>query len=446
MTAQQTARYPAPSAVLGRRLALATRGRDATAFFDGYAENPAVVAAALLLIARVARTRFFETPGMIAARSADPVVTTAETGLRFESFSACGGVYARLDVLHDGLDVRRSVPGVTNVDVNHELRSALSTLPSGDPLRITVGAEALVVSTLDGVIVEERVPLPDRWLRGFAETQVSARSTELAIELDAGRAAEFVATLPATSLARASAWAAITTSGALRLGSRPTAGSVGVSGPDRLNVLAPMMRFVSGMRGYAARSAAEGGAQAGWWVLDLPAARVTIGLSPEKARGFSGEGGVLRSLVDDRAAEDAQVVGGVLALDPRVDLQAMAARVGIPVHRVEPAITALAMSGQVGWDHTESAWFHRPLPFQADATVSFNPRLRGARAIVDGGSVVIDTDGTFRVRSGSVLYTGSIASDPARCTCPWFGKHRGSRGDCKHVLAARIAAHGGSAS
>ena len=26
------------------------------------------------------------------------------------------------------------------------------------------------------------------------------------------------------------------------------------------------------------------------------------------------------------------------------------------------------------------------------------------------------------------------------CTCPWWGKHQGTRGPCKHVLAARMAA------
>ena len=24
------------------------------------------------------------------------------------------------------------------------------------------------------------------------------------------------------------------------------------------------------------------------------------------------------------------------------------------------------------------------------------------------------------------------------CTCPWYGKHQGDRGPCKHVLAARL--------
>ena len=29
-----------------------------------------------------------------------------------------------------------------------------------------------------------------------------------------------------------------------------------------------------------------------------------------------------------------------------------------------------------------------------------------------------------------------------KCTCPWYGKHQGDRGPCKHVLAARIVVQG----
>ncbi len=44
-------------------------------FFDGFVEHADIVAAALLVVARVARTRFYTPPGMLAAilRSADPV-------------------------------------------------------------------------------------------------------------------------------------------------------------------------------------------------------------------------------------------------------------------------------------------------------------------------------------------------------------------------------------
>ena len=91
-------------------------GRTATGpaahpvFFDGFLGHPEQAAAALLAVAKVARTRFYTPPGMVAAilRAADPVVTSNGDRLRFESFSACCGVYARYDALPGSLDGTRA--------------------------------------------------------------------------------------------------------------------------------------------------------------------------------------------------------------------------------------------------------------------------------------------------------------------------------------------------
>lgn len=124
-------------------LALATSGGSTPEgeashpyFFSGFMERPDVVAAGLLAVARVARTRFYMPPGMVAlpgggltrVGALDPVVTSTEEGLRFESFSACCGVYARLDVDASALDASHRAVGVTNVDVNQPLRAALASL------------------------------------------------------------------------------------------------------------------------------------------------------------------------------------------------------------------------------------------------------------------------------------------------------------------------------
>ena len=91
-------------------LALATSGGSTPEgeaacpyFFSGFMERPDVVAAGLLAVARVARTRFYVPPGMVVAPGGgltrigmlDPVVTNTAEGLRFESFSVCCGVYAQ---------------------------------------------------------------------------------------------------------------------------------------------------------------------------------------------------------------------------------------------------------------------------------------------------------------------------------------------------------------
>ena len=42
--------------------------------------------------------------------------------------------------------------------------------------------------------------------------------------------------------------------------------------------------------------------------------------------------------------------------------------------------------------------------------------------------------------AGGVEYR--VRSDPGgwSCTCPWYGRHRGDRGPCKHVLAVQLMA------
>ena len=36
-----------------------------------------------------------------------------------------------------------------------------------------------------------------------------------------------------------------------------------------------------------------------------------------------------------------------------------------------------------------------------------------------------------------------ISDEDAKCSCPWYAKHQGERGPCKHVLAVQIVREGG---
>ena len=75
----------------------------------------------------------------------DPVVTASGDRLRFESFSACNGVYARFDLMPDGIDSGEVGFGTTNVDINPPLRAALASVPRGELLHLAVGSDELRV-------------------------------------------------------------------------------------------------------------------------------------------------------------------------------------------------------------------------------------------------------------------------------------------------------------
>lgn len=447
--------YRAPSLMTaddaGARLALATSGGTTVAgratnpvFFAGFVEHPEVVAQALLVVARVARTRFYVPPGTLAAilRAADPVVTSSPDGLRFESFSPCCGVYARLDVDAAALDATFTASGVTNVDVNPPLRQALARVHASEPLHLAVGSDSLRVSTLDAEIVEEKVALPQRWLKGFAETQMISAGLELRQVLDGAAVRQFVQALPRTSSTKTVMWAT-RTARSLRLASRPSPGAVCLAGPERLRLVEPLLRHATSLRAYGQATDTSSLPSASAWVLDLPGARLTIGLSPEKSRGFSGEGAVLHSLLGADVSDDADLVSALLSFDPRVDVGKLARDAALSPERVTGALNVLASSGQVGYDLGERAYFHRPLPVRADALEALHPRLVDAHKLVAAGSVATSGSGVVRVRSSGTEYEVRLDGVPGpgdRCTCPWYAKHRGTRGPCKHVLAARLSA------
>jgi SWIM zinc finger len=425
---EQVYAYRAPSTVApGGEVTLATSGgREAHPhFFSGFLGAPRQTAQALLVVAEVARTRYYEPPQMVAARilAADPVVTSNVDRVRFESFSACAGVYARLDLEPELLGSAATTWGTTNVDFNPPMRAALAGIRDADAMLMNVGHDEVAVTTLGGTAVEKKVPLPERWVKGFAEVQVAASRMVLRHELTAIEARRFVQSLP-RGKSRGLAWA--TPAGnALRLASRPNDASVCLAGPERLRLLEKLIPFATELRIYGplpepgARTAEPSA-----WELALDGARIVFAVSPELFRGFSGEGGVLVDL----AAADEEIVERLadeLHGQPEIEVTTSAERL---------ALGALGGAGRVGYDLAKNAFFHRELPYDRSVLEKMHPRLLGAQRLVEEGAVRLDGDSAY-VLSGEVEYL--VRGE--RCTCPWFARHRGDRGPCKHVLAVQHA-------
>ncbi|MCW2947650.1 MAG: hypothetical protein JWR24_4367 [Actinoallomurus sp.] len=96
-----------------------------------------------------------------------------------------------------------------------------------DPLHLRVGPEELAVTTVTGRVVEKKVPLAERWLRGFAETQVIAVGFDLRAELPAAEAVAFLRSLPrgTNRSAPTAQWVVPSGGRGLRLTTRPVAGA-----------------------------------------------------------------------------------------------------------------------------------------------------------------------------------------------------------------------------
>ena len=246
-------------------------------------------------------------------------------------FSACRGVYARLD-LHDGvLDGETIGLGTTNVDVNPALRKLLAGVDDASPLTLGVGTEALAIEVAGVEVVEERVALPVSWIKGLAETYVAQRGMTPVFTLTAGDARAFIRSLPKTST-RGKTW--IVSSGrTIRLTPFSTPGAVPCSGPERLRAIDDLLPHVTSCTAYREIDAAEEGSSA--WRFDLPGGAFWILLSPAADRGFSGEGRVLDSLTDDRAWAAADRLGDHLAWQSALQASDLGAAIGLSVAETE---------------------------------------------------------------------------------------------------------------
>jgi hypothetical protein len=437
-------RYPFPSAAMpapgGMGLRLATSGgaEEYPHFFKGRLMQPRRTAEFLRSIVEVVQSRFYIPPAMLARilALADPVVTSGDDILRFEAFSACCSTYARLDVLPQAVDGEWLSRGTTNVDFNAPFRAALARVRHSDDVGLAVGADAVELSRSADTVVERKVALPVRWLKGFVEVQAYQARMTRRLEINGAEALRFLRVLPRGPVAGA-CWVVPTGRG-LRLSQTETKEAVRVGGVQRLRILDNLARHARVLRVYSDPST---GASA--WELVADDVRFHLALSPEVFRGFSGEGQALADLATRRFTEVLPRVQASLQWETTINTDALARKFSLTRETIVAALAALGARGLVGYDLAQEAYFHRVLPFDLELVESLQPRLNDARRLIDAGGVRItsqekETIEAYVTGSG-VEHRVRLSAGGAKCTCPWYSKHQGARGPCKHVLAVQIA-------
>jgi len=433
-----TYRYPFASAVvtdeqgLGLRLATCGARHEHPHFFDGALRQPRMAGDMLLVLSEVVRTHFF----LPRPANLDPVVTSSESMLRFEGFSGCCGVYARADFPAEAFDRDIQGHGTTNVDFNDPMRAALTRLRDHDRARLSVGAAAVTLSRGEESVVEKKVKLPIRWIKGFSEVQAYQPGLEMRLEVPPAEARRFIRSLPRGSGPKRVQY--VTQTGrALRLSARQARGAIPIAGTRRIRVLEPLMNSARSLRIWCDDAGTSG------WEVCFPTGRFFLMISPEVYRGFSGEGQVLENLAQGKWQEALPYVDGQLGWQTEIDAADISGRVGLPVEEVEAALAVLGTRGLAGYDVSTGRYFHRKLPFDLSQIEALQPRLKGARKLLDDKRVAIrkelpDAEYDMEVGGTDVMHHVRLRSDGDRCSCPWFSKHQGQRGPCKHILAARM--------
>jgi hypothetical protein len=441
-------RYPFPSRLLhdrsGSHLSLATSSslEHNAYFFTGLLTSPKLTAELLLLLSEVSRTRYFSWQAYREAQLpiislADPVVTSGGEHLRFEAFSVCGGVYARLDMLPTSVEGDWCGRGTTNVDFNQTMRDLLARITAQEQVRINVGTDQLEIERAEENAIEKKVALPDQWLKGFVEVQAYQAKMTPFCELSGAQTEDFLQAIPAqTPATKGDGLFLIPEGKTVRITRRHPMNGIPVGAPGRLKTAQRVAHMAKRVRIYSE----PGGSTA--WEFDFVGMRFTVAITADASRGFAGEGQVLEHLVRTNAEEVLARVKASLQWQARLDAANLASDLKLNADAVRNALSILGTRGLVGFDLHENTYFHRELPFCSSLVEKTQPRLASARKLVKSSAVrIVRRDGNYIEaytpgENGDhfIYFNGS----EQKCTCPWFVRHAGARGPCRHVLAVQL--------
>ncbi len=204
----------------------------------------------------------------------DPVVTSGGGLLRFEGFSSCCGVYARVDLTPEAFDTELRGKGTTNVDFGDSMRVALKRMGEQDSAQLEVGGTGVTLRTASDQVVERKVKLPKRWIKGFCEVQAYQPRMIPFFELNRSEAVSLFRSFPSGTNSKRPVF--VTKTGqAFRLASREQPGCVKVEGIDRVRVLEPLLANVDQLRIWYNQEAETSG-----WEFRFPIGRMFALVSP----------------------------------------------------------------------------------------------------------------------------------------------------------------------
>lgn len=404
-------------------------------FFWGRLTQPYLTARCLMTVAKTVRSRFALTmQEMMALR--DPIVTAGAGQVRFEGFSSCNGVYARLDILPDGLDGEFLASGTTNVDFNEPMLNALNAITKSEQMLLSVGQQSVTVISERAKVVERKVTLPNRWIKGLTSVQHYLAQMQPVFTLTRPQALQLFQSLPKGTLKTD---VFVAQRAGKFLFSPVQQGGVRVGGAHRLRLMEGLLPFLDALLVYGSYDGQSAG-----FVLVMGPLQLVFAFSGDAYRGFSGEGAALEHLIADLPMEWIYGINSLLKANETFNPTLLAIEHDLDFGAIDTLTAQLSSVGLLGFDLIQNQHFYRRLPFKTQRILSLNPRLKNARKLVADNDIQLVTQrpGYTEARvagTSNVWHTVVIEGDEARCTCDWFTTHQGKRGLCKHVLAVKMS-------
>lgn len=402
----------------------------------------------------------------------DPVISVHPERLLFEAFSQDESSYCAVSLSHEVFDrVGEMACGTTNIDYSASLFEEFQKIRDYKATRFAVDPSGFsVVTGDDPAFHEEKIDLPDSWVRGFL--QVSSAMTlpatvlelhpmdlhnlcsalrqrreragprSLRFELAPGQPARLVLepwNVAFTARRSAMVGAPLTEPRSVRLWGR-----------RRLLTLERLIALATRVRVHLL-----GSGMPSFWVVEMGPVTVTLGLSGWTANDWSAAGRFDLLQPRHEVSPPTQLaVAQALQSTWLATPAELATRTGLPQADVNAAMTLWVQAGRAVFDLPTGRYAWRELsrePLPLDTLRFASPEEEAALALVHARGVQLTG---LRQEAARILIEGRVKDrqhsfnprltlnadqqlQDGHCGCNFFSQNRLRRGPCAHLLALR---------
>jgi hypothetical protein len=399
----------------------------------------------------------------------DPVITVQPDEIFFECFSLDESTYGRLSCDHETFkSIGEIAYGTTNIDYSHTLYDEFQKIRSYRTTSLAIDPSGFEVQTGgDDAYREEKIDLPDSWVRGFLQVSSAMTLPAYVVDLHPVDVHNILSRLAARKERHGprslrfllepgnpvrvliEPWGEILTF--RRSIYKGDAGAeVRLWGRRRLNILARALPLAKSVRLHLLGSGLPSFA-----VVDYGGLRFTLGMSGWTANDWSRAGQF--DLLAPRQPVDEVTAATVFdALKTRhfATIAELSTATNIESPLVAAALTAYTQAGRVMYDLDKGVFRLRELsrnPLPMEALRFASEQEEKADRFVAANLVTIQN---IEGRDGGQAINGEVLDDgkqyypmivldnderlvEASCNCYFYGHNKLMRGPCKHMLALR---------
>ncbi|MCC9600190.1 metal-binding protein [Stieleria sp. JC731] len=396
----------------------------------------------------------------------DPVVTVAEDALLFECFSADESSYGCLSVDRDAFRAQSDVTlGTTNVDYTWQLYEHFQTLRSYRETRFEIDPDGFGVTTESaGGHHEEKIDLPNGWLRGFMRLQSAMSMPMRRIKFSREAIYNVLAFLKRNRAKHSPRALRIECSDgkSAQVVLEPWEKSIPLPpqddeslqnlsirlwGRDRLHVLSRLLPLMD-----SAELCVLGTGLPSFWVIRMGAMRLTLGLSGWTTNGWT-HSSALSQLTAPVKLSDAMLVsiGTAFNSSPAHTFDSLRQKVSLRPVEIAAGLNRLALLGQVIHDLSTNQYRWRqvmPAPLSMDEIGDDDPETAAAMSLIRSKRIRINrdqstheglriVDASLDGKEVSLVIDSDGMIRRGSCKCSHHYKNALRLGPCRHLQVIR---------